>query len=128
MFSRGKIRPKNLLYPISLVAAVEISEVAEVKTSGVPSREAEDSNAAGVSMMMRQLGGAFGVAITVAVFAATGRYGSPVAFADGFLGNSQTALAGRLRPRGRLGASDDEKEAGHADGEEQAQRIGDLGA
>ncbi|HEX5191753.1 MAG TPA: MFS transporter [Solirubrobacteraceae bacterium] len=46
--------------------------------------QADLGNAAGVSMMMRQLGGAFGVAITVAVFAAAGRYGSPVAFAAGF--------------------------------------------
>jgi EmrB/QacA subfamily drug resistance transporter len=34
---------------------------------------------------LRQLGGAFGVAILVAVFAAAGGYGSPEAFADGFV-------------------------------------------
>jgi EmrB/QacA subfamily drug resistance transporter len=45
---------------------------------------ADLGNAAGVSMMMRQLGGALGVAIAVVVFAAAGRYGSPRAFADGF--------------------------------------------
>ena len=33
---------------------------------------------------MRQLGGAFGVAILAAVFAAAGSYGSPAAFSDGF--------------------------------------------
>jgi hypothetical protein len=34
--------------------------------------------------MMRELGGVFGVAIAVAVFAATGSYASPAAFTDGF--------------------------------------------
>ena len=61
---------------------------------------AELGNAAGVSMMMRQLGGAFGVAITVAVFAAAGRYGSPVAFADGF--RSAIAVAAGFSVLGAL--------------------------
>jgi hypothetical protein len=33
---------------------------------------------------MRELGGVFGIAITVAVFAAAGSYASPQAFVDGF--------------------------------------------
>ena len=45
---------------------------------------ADLGNAAGVNMMMRQLGGAFGVAITVAVFTGAGGYASPLAFANGF--------------------------------------------
>jgi EmrB/QacA subfamily drug resistance transporter len=40
--------------------------------------------AAGVNTMMRELGGVFGVAVTVAVFAAAGSYLSPSAFTDGF--------------------------------------------
>lgn len=40
--------------------------------------------AAGVNSMMRQLGGVFGIAITVAVFAATGGHSTARAFADGF--------------------------------------------
>jgi EmrB/QacA subfamily drug resistance transporter len=40
--------------------------------------------ASGAFSTMRQLGGAFGVALLVAVFAATGSYHSPHAFADGF--------------------------------------------
>jgi hypothetical protein len=40
--------------------------------------------AAGVNSMMRELGGVFGVALAVAVFAATGSYASPAAFVDGF--------------------------------------------
>jgi MFS family permease len=40
--------------------------------------------ASGTFTMMRQLGGAFGVAILVAVFAAAGSYASPNAFSTGF--------------------------------------------
>jgi EmrB/QacA subfamily drug resistance transporter len=40
--------------------------------------------AAGANSMMRELGGVFGIAIAVAVFAATGSYASPAAFTDGF--------------------------------------------
>jgi EmrB/QacA subfamily drug resistance transporter len=41
--------------------------------------------ASGVFSTMRQLGGAFGVALLVAVFAGTGSYSSPQAFSDGFV-------------------------------------------
>jgi EmrB/QacA subfamily drug resistance transporter len=40
--------------------------------------------AAGVNSMMRELGGVFGIAVAVAVFAATGSYASAQAFTDGF--------------------------------------------
>jgi EmrB/QacA subfamily drug resistance transporter len=40
--------------------------------------------AAGVNSMMRELGGVFGIAVTVAVFAAAGGYASAQAFTDGF--------------------------------------------
>jgi EmrB/QacA subfamily drug resistance transporter len=40
--------------------------------------------AAGVNSMMRELGGVFGIAVAVAVFAAAGSYASPQAFVDGF--------------------------------------------
>jgi EmrB/QacA subfamily drug resistance transporter len=40
--------------------------------------------AAGANSMMRELGGVFGIAIAVAVFAAAGSYASPAAFTDGF--------------------------------------------
>jgi EmrB/QacA subfamily drug resistance transporter len=40
--------------------------------------------AAGVNSMMRQLGGVFGIAILVAVFAGAGGYASAQAFSDGF--------------------------------------------
>ena len=40
--------------------------------------------AAGVNSMMRELGGVFGIAVTVAVFAGSGDYGSVLGFLDGF--------------------------------------------
>jgi EmrB/QacA subfamily drug resistance transporter len=40
--------------------------------------------AAGANSMMRELGGVFGIAILVAVFAAAGSYASPEEFTDGF--------------------------------------------
>jgi EmrB/QacA subfamily drug resistance transporter len=45
---------------------------------------ADIGKASGSFSMMRQLGGAFGVAILAAAFAATGGYTSPVAFSAGF--------------------------------------------
>ncbi|MDX6603905.1 MAG: hypothetical protein QOF23_414 [Solirubrobacterales bacterium] len=41
--------------------------------------------AAGTNSTMRELGGVFGIAIGVAVFAAWGSYASPAAFSDGFV-------------------------------------------
>ena len=46
--------------------------------------EAAIGKAAGANSMMRELGGVFGVATAVAVFAAAGGYGSPASFIDGF--------------------------------------------
>ncbi|MBO9521490.1 MAG: DHA2 family efflux MFS transporter permease subunit [Nocardioidaceae bacterium] len=40
--------------------------------------------AAGVNSMMRELGGVFGIAVAVAVFAGAGGYATPQAFVDGF--------------------------------------------
>ena len=62
--------------------------------------------ASGTYNMLRQLGGVFGTAIAVAVFAHAGGYGSPQAFSDGFvpaLGVAAAlslagALAGALLP------------------------------
>jgi hypothetical protein len=56
--------------------------------------------AAGTNSMMRELGGVFGIAVVVAVFAATGGYATARAFTDGFgpaIGVSAGfALAGAL--------------------------------
>jgi len=40
--------------------------------------------AAGANSMMRELGGVFGIALAVAVFAGAGSYASTAAFTDGF--------------------------------------------
>jgi EmrB/QacA subfamily drug resistance transporter len=45
---------------------------------------AEVGKAAGANSMMRELGGVFGIAVVVAVFAGAGGYASASAFADGF--------------------------------------------
>jgi hypothetical protein len=56
--------------------------------------------AAGANSMMRELGGVFGIAIVVAVFAGAGGYASAAAFTDGFVPamgvGAGLALAGAL--------------------------------
>ena len=49
--------------------------------------------ASGTLGTIRQLGGALGVAIAVAVFSRTGSYVTPVAFADGFAAAMGVAAA-----------------------------------
>lgn len=44
----------------------------------------EMGKASGANSMLRELGGVFGIAIVVAVFAAAGGYGAPTDFTDGF--------------------------------------------
>ena len=41
--------------------------------------------AAGTNSTVRELGGVFGIALSVAVFAGAGSYASPAAFSDGFV-------------------------------------------
>lgn len=54
---------------------------------------ADLAKASGTFSTLRQLGGAFGVAALGAVFAATGRYGTPTTFTDGFVPAVATAAA-----------------------------------
>jgi MFS family permease len=71
-------------------------------TMSVVSRVAppDIGRASGTFSTMRQLGGAFGIAILGAAFAATGGYASPRAFTDGYTvalaGAAGLALAGAL--------------------------------
>ena len=44
------------------------------------------ATASGINSTMRELGGVFGIAVTVAVFGAVGGYASPAEFVDGFKG------------------------------------------
>jgi predicted MFS family arabinose efflux permease len=81
--------PKMAYWPIGALLAISGAGVAMSLPAGqsavltsVPPREL--GMASGAFSTMRQLGGAFGVAILVAVFAAAGSYASPTAFIDGF--------------------------------------------
>ena len=57
--------------------------------------------AAGANSMMRELGGVFGIAVAVAVFAGAGSYASPQAFTDGFAPAIAVARRPGARRRGR---------------------------
>jgi hypothetical protein len=69
-----------------VVAGVGVSmAIPAAQNSVIGSVEPEAiGKAAGVNSMMRELGGVFGLAVTVAVFAGNGGYGSAQAFVDGF--------------------------------------------
>src|ERR687887_176368 len=70
----------------SIVAGIGVSmAIPAAQNSVVGSVALEDvGKAAGANSMMRELGGVFGIAVAVAVFAAAGSYASPAAFLDGF--------------------------------------------
>ena len=71
--------------------------------------EAALGKASGVNMTMRELGGVFGIALSVAVFAGAGSYASAQAFSDGFVAamglsaglSVVSALCGAALPSGR---------------------------
>jgi EmrB/QacA subfamily drug resistance transporter len=63
--------------------AIAIPAITKSVVSSVAPRDI--GKASGTFSTMRQLGGAFGVAIGVAVFAAAGSYASPRSFSDGFV-------------------------------------------
>jgi EmrB/QacA subfamily drug resistance transporter len=69
-----------------LVAGVGVSMAIPAAQTSVVGSVAPEAigKAAGANSMARELGGVFGIAVLVAVFAAAGSFASPVAFADGF--------------------------------------------
>jgi EmrB/QacA subfamily drug resistance transporter len=75
----------HLLAPF-IVAGVGVSmAIPSAQNSVVGSvADAALGKAAGANSMMRELGGVFGIATAVAVFAATGSYASPATFTAGF--------------------------------------------
>jgi EmrB/QacA subfamily drug resistance transporter len=112
------------LIPPFLVAGVGVSmAIPSAQNSVVGSvADADLGKAAGANSMMRELGGVFGIAVFVAVFAGAGSFASPQAFTDGFapavvvgallsLAGAAAALAvpGRL---GRAGLGGDADVAG----------------
>jgi EmrB/QacA subfamily drug resistance transporter len=75
----------QMLAPL-IVAGVGVSMAIPAAQNSVVSGFGIDAigKAAGANSMMRELGGVFGIAVAVAVFAAAGSYASPAAFTDGF--------------------------------------------
>jgi EmrB/QacA subfamily drug resistance transporter len=69
-----------------IVAGIGISMAIPSAQNSVLGSVAQEAvgKAAGTNSVMRELGGVFGIAITVAVFAGVGSYASPQAFVDGF--------------------------------------------
>jgi hypothetical protein len=65
-------------------AGVALALPALTKAVVSPVQPSDIGKATGVFSTMRQLGGAFGVAILAAVFAAAGSYAAPAAFSHGF--------------------------------------------
>jgi MFS family permease len=75
----------QLLAPF-ILAGVGVSMAIPAAQNSVVGSIAEEAigKAAGANSMMRELGGVFGIAVAVAVFAGAGSYASPQAFTDGF--------------------------------------------
>jgi EmrB/QacA subfamily drug resistance transporter len=75
----------QLLGPF-IVAGVGVSMAIPAAQNSVVASVPDEAigKAAGANSMMRELGGVFGIAVTVAVFAGAGSYASPSAFVDGF--------------------------------------------
>ena len=69
-----------------IVGGVGVSMAIPAAQNSVLGSMAESAlgKAAGANSMMRELGGVFGIAVVVAVFAGAGSYASPQAFTDGF--------------------------------------------
>jgi EmrB/QacA subfamily drug resistance transporter len=75
----------ELVLPL-IVAGVGVSMAIPSGQNSVVGSVARDAvgKAAGANSMMRELGGVFGIAVSVAVFAGAGSYASTQAFTDGF--------------------------------------------
>ena len=90
-----------LVVPMSLAGVGFAAAIPVLTRSAVSEVDLPDmGTASGVYSTFRQLGGAFGVAVLGAVFAAAGGYGSAAAFSDGYtpalLGAGAAALVGAV--------------------------------
>jgi EmrB/QacA subfamily drug resistance transporter len=93
-----------LIAPMSIIGvgfAIAIPAVTRSVTSTTPRDDI--GKASGAYSTMRQLGGAFGIAIAGAAFAATGGYFPPEAFSDGF--TTAFAVAAGIAAVGALAAT-----------------------
>jgi EmrB/QacA subfamily drug resistance transporter len=91
----------QLVAPLALSGAGFAFAITAVQTAVIGAVPPEQvGKASGTLATLRQLGGVFGVAVLAAVFAATGGYGSPQDFTDGFtaamLAAAALALAGAI--------------------------------
>jgi EmrB/QacA subfamily drug resistance transporter len=76
----------QLVAPLVLSGTGVAMSIPATQSSVLTSVAPQDiGKASGTFSTMRQLGGAFGVAVLVAVFASTGSYSTPQAFSDGFV-------------------------------------------
>jgi EmrB/QacA subfamily drug resistance transporter len=108
--SYGAMVPPLVVSGVGVSMAIPAAQTAVVGGVGL----GDVGRAAGSASMMRELGGVFGIAVAVAVFAAAGGYATPSQFTDGFtpaiaVGAGLAllgALAGLALPsRGRAAAS-----------------------
>jgi EmrB/QacA subfamily drug resistance transporter len=101
LIAKPDLAYSHMLAPF-IIAGVGVSMAIPAAQNSVVGSVASEAlgKAAGVNSMMRELGGVFGIALAVAVFAGTGGYASAQAFTDGFgpaVGVSAgLALAGAL--------------------------------
>jgi EmrB/QacA subfamily drug resistance transporter len=77
----GRLVPALMLAGCGVSMAIPAAQNAAVNAV-VPE---SIGKAAGVNSTLRELGGVFGIAVSVAVFTGAGAYASPEAFADGFV-------------------------------------------
>jgi EmrB/QacA subfamily drug resistance transporter len=85
LIAKPDLAYSHMLAPF-IIAGVGVSMAIPSAQNSVVGSVASEAlgKAAGVNSMMRELGGVFGIAVVVAVFAATGGYASAQAFTDGF--------------------------------------------
>jgi EmrB/QacA subfamily drug resistance transporter len=101
---------REMIAPL-IVAGVGASMAIPPAASSVVGAVARDEvgKAAGANSMLRELGGVFGIAILVAVFAGAGSYASAEAFSDGFgpaiAVSAALSLAGAIAGLGLPGRS-----------------------
>jgi predicted MFS family arabinose efflux permease len=84
--ARPDVAYLQLVVPLVLSGAGVAMSVPAAQSAVLGAVEPQDiGRASGAFSTLRQLGGAFGVAVLVAVFAGAGGYGSRQAFTDGFV-------------------------------------------
>ena len=85
LIAKPDLAYSHMLAPF-IIAGVGVSLALPAAQNSVLGSVASEAigKAAGVNSMVRELGGVFGIAAAVAVFAAAGGYASAQAFTDGF--------------------------------------------